>query len=108
MEQAVGGGELRQQLISDTISSSYFESDGFSACQGSFSLSLASDDGEPLPQWVRLDGSFAVLKSESMIDREDSVLVHVTLGTDTGEQTATFQATLACQSTECDRSSWDP
>ena len=32
MEQAVGGGELRQQLISDTISSSYFESDGFSAC----------------------------------------------------------------------------
>ena len=42
LELDVGGGTAALQLITDSISESYFERDGYSNCQGNFQLSLTS------------------------------------------------------------------
>ena len=51
----MGSGEISQQLIIDPVSAAYFERDGYSECQGSFNLSLATVNDRPLPLWLKID-----------------------------------------------------
>ena len=71
-------------------------------------MSLDTEDGLPLPLWLKAEGSFAVINSLSMLDQEASVNIVVTLETESGPETGVFEVTLICDSSECNKDSREP
>ena len=54
-----------------------------------------------MPLWLKLEGSSAIIRSNDILDQEDSLSIVVTLEYNGVESTKVFTATLECQSSDC-------